>query len=117
MRKNIEKIERTQHRATKCLPNIRNLPYKARLKHLKLPTSSYRRQRKDIVEVNNKHQYTHCSICPDIHMKYTLQIHTRGHNRRFTVSHTQRSNTHFLENRIISTWNNFTHETVNSKPN
>ena len=36
MRKHIEKIERIQHRATKCLSSIRNLTYEDRLKRLNL---------------------------------------------------------------------------------
>lgn len=122
LRKHIEKLERVQHRATKCLPSIRNLTYEDRLRKLKLPTLSYRRRRKDVIEVfksvNNINKIstnTHCTICPDKHMfEASLSTHTRGHNRKFQVTNTQRSRTHFLDNRIKATWNQLTHKTVNS---
>ena len=47
----IEKIERVQMRATKLLPGLKNKPYSARLKCLKLPTLKFRRVRGDLIEL------------------------------------------------------------------
>ena len=45
--KYIESIEGVQRRATKMVPEIKNLSYPERLKHLKLPTMAYRRAQGD----------------------------------------------------------------------
>ena len=47
----ISSLEKGQKRATKMLRSIKNLPYKERLIHLKLPTLKYRRLRGDMIEV------------------------------------------------------------------
>ena len=46
--KHIEAIERVQRRATKQITGLKYLTYEERLRKLKLPTLSYRRQRGDI---------------------------------------------------------------------
>ena len=47
----VEMIEGVQRRATKQLPNLKELSYTERLRKLKLPTLSYRRVRGDMIEV------------------------------------------------------------------
>jgi hypothetical protein len=42
---NIDMIENVQRRATKQLPGFKELSYSERLKKLKLPTLSFRRER------------------------------------------------------------------------
>ena len=44
-------IERVQRRATKILPNLKDLEYTERLRHLNLPTLAYRRVRGDLIQV------------------------------------------------------------------
>ena len=44
-------IENVQRRATKLIPNLKNLPYQDRLKKLKLPTLKFRRLRGDLINV------------------------------------------------------------------
>ena len=46
----INEIESIQRRATKLIPNLKNLTYIERLKHLKLPTLVYRRFTGDMIE-------------------------------------------------------------------
>lgn len=46
----IESIERVQRRATKLLPELRHLPYRDRLKRLRLPTLLHRRKRGDWIQ-------------------------------------------------------------------
>ena len=55
----IQRIEGVQRRATKLVPEISNLPYIDRLKHLKLPTLQYRRIRQDLILLYN---YAHNNI-------------------------------------------------------
>ena len=50
MKKDIDTIENVQRRATKMLPNLKDLSYEDRLKTLKLPTLRYRRLRGDMIE-------------------------------------------------------------------
>ena len=49
--RNIDKLERIQQRATKLVPELAHLPYKARLQHLHLYYLYCRRQRGDLIEV------------------------------------------------------------------
>ena len=58
-------IERVQRRATRLLPELRNLPYTSRLQQLNLPTLKYRRRRADMIEtyriMTNQHSInSHC---------------------------------------------------------
>ena len=50
LKKDIESIENVQRRATKMLPNLKDLTYEERLKRLKLPTLRFRRLRGDMIE-------------------------------------------------------------------
>jgi len=47
----IRKIEKFQKRATEIIINLKNMSYKSKLLHLKLPTLKYRRLRGDMIEV------------------------------------------------------------------
>lgn len=48
--KDIEAIENVHQRATKLVPQRKDLPYKERLKKMDLPTLAYRRSRGDMIE-------------------------------------------------------------------
>ena len=50
-RKDINSLEAVQRRMTKMIQGLSNLPYKARLKHLKLHSLERRRARGDLIEV------------------------------------------------------------------
>ena len=49
--KDIEEVESVQKRATKMLPETKNLSYEERLRLLNLPTIVYRRHRGDMIEL------------------------------------------------------------------
>ena len=44
-------IENVQRRATKLVPNIRNLTYTERLNYLGIPSLEYRRERAEMIQV------------------------------------------------------------------
>ena len=50
LKKDIECLEKIQHRATKLVPELRNLEYSDRLRELNLYTLEQRRERGDLIE-------------------------------------------------------------------
>ncbi len=56
LQQHIKALEAIQHRATRLIPKLCDLPYEERLKKLNLPSLSYRRMRGDMVEV---YKYCH----------------------------------------------------------
>ena len=50
LQRDIDALERVQHRATKLIPEIRNLPYESRLLKMGLTTLEKRRERGDLIQ-------------------------------------------------------------------
>ena len=46
----VKELEKIQKRGTKLIINLKKIPYKDRLMHLKLPTLKYGRLRGDMIE-------------------------------------------------------------------
>ena len=46
----VDKLEKIQHRATRMIPELREMPYEDRLRSLKLPSLNYRRARGGMIE-------------------------------------------------------------------
>ena len=82
LKKDIKKIERVQRRATKQVPDLKNMSYKDRLTKLKLPTLVYRRMRGDMIEVykilTGKYDPQVSDFLP-LHSNTTTNNRTRGH--------------------------------------
>ena len=100
------KIENIERRATKLLPETKDLSYSNRLRTLGLPILEYRR-RTDIIEVYKIHQridkVDKNKLFPKIQ---NLQHNTRGHNQRIFKKHCHtnvRKNT--FSQRIVDDWN------------
>ena len=51
LEKDIDELEKIQHRITKIVPGFHDLPYEERCRRLKLPTLKERRMRGDLIEV------------------------------------------------------------------
>ena len=99
-KKDIEKIEKVQMRATKIIKSIAHLSYEERLKKLKLPTLKYRRIRGDVIETYKilSGQY---DACTKIALnRHTTEIDTRGNYLRLTVAYS--AHTHFKIRNPIS---------------
>ena len=50
LRKDIESVEKIQRRATKLIPELKDMTYTERLKKLKLPSLAHRRRRGDMIQ-------------------------------------------------------------------
>ena len=116
-------IERVQRRATKLVPELRDLPYHDRLKELDLPTLSYRRTRNDLIHIFKitkgmleLDSDTHCQICRyDTSMlQPALMQSNRGHKYKYQIKHHQGKRNRFLTSRVLKTWNNLSEKTVDA---
>ena len=98
-------VEAVQRRATKLIPELKNLPYELRLKSLNLPSLVYRRKRGDMIQVYkimnglvrvNKDDFFH----PSRHEQ------TRGHNQRIAKDKaTKKVRINAFSKRVINDWN------------
>ena len=104
-KKDKEKIERVQHRATKLVLGMENKDYSERLAELKLPSLEYRRKRADVMQtykiMNNIDKIDEKKF-----FKPCKEVRTRGHTMR--VQKTQckslvRCNT--FSQRVVNDWN------------
>ena len=108
-------LESVQRRATKLLPNLKQMEYKDRLKALRLPTLTYRRLRGDMIETYKiiRNKYDEEVTGNLLHL--STNILTRGHNFKLFMRH---SNTNvrklFFSNRIVIPWNDLPHSIVNA---
>ena len=107
-------IENVQRRATKLLPNLKNLPYEERLKKLNLPTLKYRRLRGDLINVykiisNEKSGNNH--LLPLNKSKYN----TRGHDRKLEKNRFNcKLRQHSFSVRVTNLWNSLSNEVTNA---
>ena len=120
LKKDIDVIERVQRRATKMVPELRNLSYEDRLCALELPTLKFRRERADIIEtysiLTDKHIINtdcRCQICPNKQMFLkTLSTKTRGHSMKLQVQKATGHRFHFFATRVVNQWNSLSNKTV-----
>ena len=120
---NIDSIERVQRRATKLIPQLKELSYSDRLRELNLETLSYRRTRADLLEtyriLTSQHQVnrdTYCSLCPGKSMLTpSLNTATRGHSMKLQIQPSTGARQNFFETRVSKIWNSLSEKTVSSK--
>ncbi|KAK3868645.1 hypothetical protein Pcinc_025986 [Petrolisthes cinctipes] len=113
-KKDISAVEGVQRRATKLLPNLKNLPYPERLRKLGIPTLAYRRSRGDMIEtfkiVNGVYDD---SVCGGLFVRSDRA--TRGHGKKL---YKQRARLNIRKdafcNRVVNRWNSFPDSVVNS---
>ena len=110
-----KQVERVQRRATKMVESIRHLPYPERLRHLGLPSLSYRHRRGDMITV---YQLLHGGI--NVTPEHFLTMHdsdrTRGHRWKL---HKPRAATSIRRNafsvRIVNDWNSLPETVVSAE--
>ena len=102
---NIDHLERVQRRATKLVPELKELPYPERLKQMKLPSLVYRRKRGDMIET-----YKILNGLVDTIGGAPLQLAEecckRSHSLKLKKNHCRtalRQNT--FSQRVVNSWN------------
>ena len=110
-KKDISNIENVQKRATKMIPALRELPYKERLKILKLPTLTYRRLRGDMIECYKltKGKYDPAVsdlLCKQNEILPNAADRTRGHSQKlYKRKHKLEIRKHNFTFRVVDPWN------------
>ena len=117
MRKDIDLVERVQHRATKLIPNLRKLSYERRIKQCNLMTLEDRRRRGDLIQtfriikgIDQIPAETLFTFAAN-----TNRPATRGHNYKLLKSHLKLDlRKYFFSQRVIDDWNHLPADAVNS---
>ena len=110
----IDDMEKVQKLATKLVYCCKKLPYKDRLKFLKLPTLYCRRLRGDMIQVfkilNN---FYDVDIVPPL--VRNIDSRTRGHSFKLTVNRCKYDFAKFsFCNRVVNIWNSLPESVVSS---
>ena len=119
----INKLEKVQRRATKLVPEIRDLPYETRLRILGLPLLSERRIRGDMIEgfkilngfenIDSKKFFKRATE-PDLE-EPSEGVTTRGHSHKLEKSRYDHfSRMKFFDARVINKWNSLPETVVSS---
>ena len=110
-KKDIVSIENVLRRASKQIPELKNLEYPERLKKLNLPTMAYRRHRGDMIElykIMNEHYDAEVSPHPT-----RREGTTRGHSLKIFK---ERARTRLRQNhlliRAVDAWNHLPENVV-----
>jgi len=103
-------VEGVQRRATKMIPELRDMEYPDRLQALKLPSMQYRRERGDMIE---SYKFTHQKYKSDYPFIDGSESNSRGNSLRFKKSHVRtKIRQHFFSHRVINLWNSLPDEVV-----
>ena len=101
----IRSVETIQRRATKLIPEVKDLPYVDRMKNLELPSLMYRRRRGDMIQmykiINGIVRIDKEKLFSPAKVSYT-----RGHHGKIFKRHalkTARKNS--FSQRVINDWN------------
>ena len=118
LKNEITKLEQVQRRATKQIPDLKDMSYKERLIKLRLPTLAYRRMRGDLIEVykllSNKYD-TQVFDLLSLHRDMNPNSTTRGHSlklckKRFHHKFSQ----YTFTRRVVDLWNQLPEQVVNA---
>jgi len=93
--KDKELTERIQHRFTRMIPEIKDLPYDKRLQQLNLWNSKGRRIRADLIEVFTMIN-GQTNVKFEVFFEYDTNYRTRGHARKLKKNHFNRDLQHFF---------------------
>ena len=100
----IKSIEKVQRRATKLVPELKNLSYEERLRELNLPSLAHRRRRGDMI-VTYKLMTGQMNINKDNFLKIS-SLTTRGYQFKIYKEHASKlSGINTFSKRIVEDWN------------
>ena len=110
----IRSVETIQRRATKLIPELKDLPYVDRMKNLELPSLMYRRRRGDMIQmykiINGIVRIDKEKLFSPAKVSYT-----RGHHGKIFKRHalkTARKNS--FSQRVINDWNSLPTDVIES---
>lgn len=105
LKKNIEKLEKIQHRATKMIEGYRNYSYEDRLKYTGLTTLEDRRTRGDLIEVY-KFMHRFNTVNKDIFFTMSKNKITRGNSYKLEKGRSRLDiRKHYFSQRVVNYWN------------
>ena len=113
-KKDIENIERVQHRGTKMILGYGKLSYENRIKNLGLLTLEQRHERGYLIEVFKLIKYLE-----NVDYKQFFELdaicRTRGHRFKITKKRSKLDiRLNFFSQRVVNIWNNLPHYVVES---
>ena len=107
-------IEKVQRRATKIVPELRNLSYEERLVQLKLTTLENRRVRGDLIEVFKFVKGIE-NVSIDVFFQHRLYQGLRGHPYTLELNRCHYNmRKFFFSNRVVTLWNSLPLHVVSS---
>ena len=103
-------VENVQRRATRLIPGFRDKEYVDRLRALKLPSLTYRRERGDMIEV---FKHMHGYYNHDFSYLKRTRSQLRGHGLTLTKDFAKHQcRRQFFAFRVVNMWNSLPEETV-----
>ena len=117
LRKDIESVENVQKRATKLVPELKDLTYIERLKKLKLPSLAHRRRRGDMIQTFKIIKFKGIKDIPsERFFKVCKESSTRGQSLKLEKPRCKTTvrQQHFSK-RIINDWNSLPERVVAAK--
>ena len=112
-KKDMEKLERVQRRATKMIPRLRNKSYEERLAELNLFTLTKRRLRGDLIQVYKIFK-GHDNLNVEKYFTIDQLNYTRGNGHKIKGKRFQSHEAkHFFFNRVVNVWNKLPSSVVN----
>ena len=116
LRKDVQKLEKIQRRATKLVPSLSNLPYEARLSALGLTTLEERRTRGDMLETFKILKGLDKVDADSAFLALEEnQARTRGHQLKLAKPrHRTVKRNAFFTARVVDIWNRLPEQVINS---
>ena len=108
-----QQLERVQHRATKMIPELKNVRYEERLRKLDLPSLNYRKARGDMIECY-KYLTGISKVSGDILPRDHRSL-TRGHSLKLKKPRVAtRLRQNFFCVRIVNAWNSLPEQVISA---
>ena len=113
LKKDIELLERVQHRATKMIKGLRELSYEERLERCRLTTLEKRRVRGDLIET---YKLITGKVAVPYNRFFTMSGNQgrRGHEYKLFKPRVGRWKAHCFSTRVVDTWNGLSKNVVSS---